>query len=303
MDSSGLNRFDIFEVYKKYLEIKSSNQYESSRNDLKILAEKTESSGLTRNMILEGLSRLILSLNLTADSRQFMYFYDFVFFICCENGQKSVSVSMAVDAWRLVLNGRFRLLNQWCDFVEKYQCHSISKDTWQQLLPFSKCVQEDLGGYDPKGAWPVLIDDFVEYMYSICSASDDSRDMETHKHASETMLGLIPHAGSKRKPVSDVPMHVVEPVCSLSHASTDLNQLANCKRTRSFSTMNNVTNNYATSDHHMEINKQQNLVGSSNNPPCGVEGSLSNSFNSFLTLGSCFPLEKGPRASYSKSHS
>ncbi|KAG9451332.1 hypothetical protein H6P81_011297 [Aristolochia fimbriata] len=300
MDSTGLNRVDMFEVYKQYLEINSSNQYESSRNDLKMLAEKIESSGLTRNMILEGLSRLILSLNLTADSRQFMSFYDFVFFMCRENRQKSVSASMAIDAWRLVLNGRFRLLNQWCDFVKEYHRHNISEDTWQQLLPFSKCVQEDLGGYDPKGAWPVLIDDFVEYMYSTCSASDDSRDMETQQDAS--MSGLVPHAGSKRKPATDVLMHDVEPACSLSHSPTDLDQLASCKRTKPFIPASNVTGNYGTGDYHMERNKQPSLVVCSNNPPCGVEGSLSNSFNSFLTLSNCFPFEKGTRASYSESH-
>lgn len=28
------------------------------------------------------------------------------------------AVNKAVAAWRIVLVGRFRLLNQWCDFVE-----------------------------------------------------------------------------------------------------------------------------------------------------------------------------------------
>lgn len=35
--------------------------------------------------------------------------------------------------------------------TQKYQRHNISEDTWQQLLSFSRCVNEDLEGYDPRG--------------------------------------------------------------------------------------------------------------------------------------------------------
>ncbi|XLS78532.1 hypothetical protein HN51_062757 [Arachis hypogaea] len=40
-----------------------------------------------------------------ADFSEFIWFYDFVFFMCCENGQKNISVSRAVTAWKLVLAG------------------------------------------------------------------------------------------------------------------------------------------------------------------------------------------------------
>ncbi|XP_021829888.1 DCN1-like protein [Prunus avium] len=57
-------------------------------------------------------------LDLVVDFSEFSRFYDFVFFMCHENGQKNITVNKAITAWRLVLAGRFRLLNQWCDFVE-----------------------------------------------------------------------------------------------------------------------------------------------------------------------------------------
>ncbi|XLT59049.1 hypothetical protein HN873_051653, partial [Arachis hypogaea] len=40
-----------------------------------------------------------------ADFSEFIWFYDFVFFMCRENGQKNISVSRAVTAWKLVLAG------------------------------------------------------------------------------------------------------------------------------------------------------------------------------------------------------
>ncbi|QHO57935.1 Defective in cullin neddylation protein [Arachis hypogaea] len=39
------------------------------------------------------------------DFSEFIRFYDFVFFMCHENGQKNISVSRAVTAWKLILAG------------------------------------------------------------------------------------------------------------------------------------------------------------------------------------------------------
>ncbi|KAL8474959.1 hypothetical protein ACS0TY_031397 [Phlomoides rotata] len=56
-------------------------------------------------------------------------------------------------AWRLVLSGR------------KIKDINISEDPWRQVFASSQCVHENLEGYDLEGAWPILIDEFVEYMY------------------------------------------------------------------------------------------------------------------------------------------
>ncbi|XVE83770.1 hypothetical protein DITRI_Ditri16bG0113100 [Diplodiscus trichospermus] len=165
-----------------------------------------ESRVHTRTAIFDELLELMLRLDMMVDFSEFSRFYDFVFFVCRENGQKNITVSRAVAAWRLVLAGRFRLLNQWCNFVEKYQRHNISEDTWQQVLAFSRCVHENLEGYDPEGAWPVIIDDFVEHMYRISGSNKDSNvffscgDSESQLCAYEDSLpGLRGFPGLKRK--------------------------------------------------------------------------------------------------------
>ncbi|XP_039009820.1 DCN1-like protein 3 isoform X2 [Hibiscus syriacus] len=222
MDSLGPNRFDIFEIYRRFCELRTGFGYVSgekghrqdeelqrakfSRDALNQLLKMAEARMQTMNAVFDELLKIMLQLDLTVDYSEFSRFYDFVFFVCRENGQKNITVSRAVAAWRLVLAGRFRLLNQWCDFVEKNQRHNISEDTWQQVLAFSRCVHENLEGYDPEGAWPVLIDDFVEHMYRISGPNKDRNvfcsggDLESQSCAiDDTLPGLKLVPGLKRK--------------------------------------------------------------------------------------------------------
>ncbi|KAB1281912.1 DCN1-like protein 4 [Camelus dromedarius] len=39
----------------------------------------------------------------------------------------------------------------------------INKDQWCNVLEFSRTINLDLSNYDEDGAWPVLLDEFVEW--------------------------------------------------------------------------------------------------------------------------------------------
>ncbi|KAK7295375.1 hypothetical protein RJT34_18282 [Clitoria ternatea] len=312
MDSYGI---DIFEVYRRYCGIRSGHVCMSGEegyrqdsdihkakmsrealNQLSKLVESRLSSGVT---IFDELSRLMSQLDLRVNFSEFSRFYDFVFFMCRENGQKNITVDRAVTAWKLVLAGRFSLLHPWCDFVEKNQRYNISEDTWQQVLAFSWCTRDNLEAYDPEGAWPVLIDDFVEHMYRIQGSCYDNSnfhcncgDPESQSCVLEDPLpGVRSFSRLKRKFGEDSRKNDME----CSNTSNDM-IFSNCKRSRGNGEDNILPGNAA--EDCMETSRQNSPLCSSMSP-CAVEGCLSKGFAGLLSTRSYVQFGRERRTSFS----
>ncbi|KAH7665590.1 DCN1-like protein 1/2 [Dioscorea alata] len=99
------------------------------------------------------------------DEHKFREIYNFAFGWAKEKGQKSLALDTAIGMWQLLFAEKnWPLVDQWCQFLQVKHNKAISRDTWSQLLEFAKTIDPSLSNYDAEGAWPYLIDEFVEYL-------------------------------------------------------------------------------------------------------------------------------------------
>ncbi|CAM8877063.1 unnamed protein product [Rhodiola kirilowii] len=99
------------------------------------------------------------------DENKFREIYNFAFGWALEKGQKSLALDTAIGMWQLLFAERqWPLVDHWCQFLQARHNKAITRDTWSQLLEFARTVGPSLTNYDAEGAWPYLIDEFVEYL-------------------------------------------------------------------------------------------------------------------------------------------
>lgn len=99
------------------------------------------------------------------DPDAFRDYYQFCFGFAKDPGfgVRTLPIEVAVQMWQMTIAEHFPLLPRWLAFLEETNIKAVTKDVWDMLLTFATDVDEDMGNYDEDGAWPVLIDDFVEW--------------------------------------------------------------------------------------------------------------------------------------------
>lgn len=72
---------------------------------------------------------------------------------------------MAVQIWTIVLKSKnYGLFDAWIKYCKSANdMQAVSKDLWEQLLDFLE-ETKSVDDFDDSGAWPVAIDEFMEYV-------------------------------------------------------------------------------------------------------------------------------------------
>jgi DCN1-like protein 1/2 len=101
------------------------------------------------------------------DEQEFTDFYLFCFnYMKQSKEQRSLNVESAVSVWKLIMQDRYRFLNEWCDFIENKYKKAITQDTWKSFLEFTRDQSfQNFKTFDlDSAAYPTAIDEFVESM-------------------------------------------------------------------------------------------------------------------------------------------
>ena len=82
--------------------------------------------------------------------------------------------------WELLLKDKWPLLNKWCDFLNRKHKKAISRDTWNQILDFSRMYNSSLFEYDAEGRAPSM----AVFNRRVCRGADgelENRDERRDK--------------------------------------------------------------------------------------------------------------------------
>jgi DCN1-like protein 4/5 len=95
----------------------------------------------------------------------FREIFRFSFDFAREKDHRSLELDTSKALLSIILSDKWGLLGQFLTYLDhQKQYRVINKDQWFNIHEFSQTVKSDLSNYDPNGAWPVLLDEFVEWM-------------------------------------------------------------------------------------------------------------------------------------------
>ncbi|KAJ8256781.1 hypothetical protein COCON_G00189330 [Conger conger] len=97
------------------------------------------------------------------DAAAFKNIYRYAFDFARDKDQRSLDMDTAKSMLALILGRTWPLFPVFHQFLEQSKYKVMNKDQWYNVLEFSRTVHVDLSNYDEDGAWPVLLDEFVEW--------------------------------------------------------------------------------------------------------------------------------------------
>lgn len=101
------------------------------------------------------------------EHKEFQEFFRFCFKFNREDVQKkTLEKDLVIQLLPMLLGGRSPYTDKFCAFLHESAAVSrISADEWNSFILFSKEFEAgSVEAFEDDGAWPTLIDDFVEYL-------------------------------------------------------------------------------------------------------------------------------------------
>uniref|UniRef100_A0A3P9HKK6 DCN1-like protein n=1 Tax=Oryzias latipes TaxID=8090 RepID=A0A3P9HKK6_ORYLA len=114
----------------------------------------------------ENVVMLVLAWKLDAQSMGYFTLQEWLRGMSSLQCDSTERLRNSLDYLRSVLNDStsFKLIYRYAfDFARQSKYKVINKDQWCNVLEFSRTINLDLSNYDEDGAWPVLLDEFVEW--------------------------------------------------------------------------------------------------------------------------------------------
>ncbi|EAL71442.1 hypothetical protein DDB_G0272016 [Dictyostelium discoideum AX4] len=151
---------DSFEILVLAWTMNASKMGYFSKNEFSSGFEKLQCSDLsTLKKQLNSTSQ-----KLKHDSTKFTDLYKYAFGFASEvESKKSVDLGTAAEMLKLLLPEGPHTTN-FAAFLCTQPNKSINKDQWLCFLEFSRTVKADLSNYDDSEAWPLLLDQFSEWV-------------------------------------------------------------------------------------------------------------------------------------------
>jgi len=98
-----------------------------------------------------------------SDKALFKAIYRYSFDFAREKDQKFLEIDAAKQLLGVLLGDRWRAFPLFVEFLDQSKYRAINKDQFYNILDFSRLVVDDMSNYDENSAWPVLLDEFVEW--------------------------------------------------------------------------------------------------------------------------------------------
>ncbi|XP_076316048.1 DCN1-like protein SCCRO4 [Tachypleus tridentatus] len=112
-------------------------------------------------------SKLDYLRSLLDDPSSFKSIYRYAYDFARDKDQRSMDMETARQMLQLLLGKNWPLYSLFQQFLQQSKYKVINKDQWCNILEFSRLIRPDLSNYDEDGAWPVLLDELVEWLKSL----------------------------------------------------------------------------------------------------------------------------------------